>query len=132
MAFGGLKKDKDRNDLITYACLPFLLHNEQRLTLAPQLPQGVDRINFGITEAHASLYYYLPTKFSSHHKRANPPRRRGVGKLVAVAVAIARRGELSVFATTFFALDGAALVQHSQSTPYYYYLYHRVRERRRR
>jgi hypothetical protein len=36
---------------------------------------------------------------------------------------------LSVFATTFFALDGAALVQHSQSTPYYYYLYHRERER---
>jgi hypothetical protein len=78
MAFGGLKKDKDRNDLITYACLPFLLHNEQRLTLAPQLPQGVDRIDFGITEAHASLYYYLPTNFITPQKSQPLPEDGGL------------------------------------------------------
>ncbi len=47
MAFGGLKKDKDRNDLITYDALhPTLLSPITALTqILSQLPQGEDRMN---------------------------------------------------------------------------------------
>jgi len=34
MAFGGLKKGKDRNDLITYVFQSLYLMDEQQLTLA--------------------------------------------------------------------------------------------------
>lgn len=51
MAFGGLKKAKDRNDLITYvarppAPCPFPSPSLARLlTLPAKLPQGVHRIS---------------------------------------------------------------------------------------
>ncbi len=49
MAFGGLKKDKDRNDLITYDSLPPKPHTPTTVLtqILPQLPQGEDRINSG-------------------------------------------------------------------------------------
>ena len=49
MAFGGLKKDKDRNDLITYALPPPPSRSETRPLTATQLPQGGDQINSGVT-----------------------------------------------------------------------------------
>ncbi len=45
MAFGGLKKDKDRNDLITYAPHNLAYDGEPLLTSAGQLPQGLDEID---------------------------------------------------------------------------------------
>lgn len=68
MAFGGLKKEKDRNDLITYVCpgkspqlqRVFFLHRPLTLTF-DQLPQGVYKINelhgkeFGCNDMTASF-----------------------------------------------------------------------------
>ncbi|KAK1847933.1 cytochrome c [Colletotrichum chrysophilum] len=49
MAFGGLKKEKDRNDLIAYVHHPELSLNQHNwtrlLTCAVQLPQGCYEIN---------------------------------------------------------------------------------------
>lgn len=59
MAFGGLKKDKDRNDLITYVslCVSMLLSlsGGQITDWLPQFPQGEHQIDFGITGVGASL-----------------------------------------------------------------------------
>ncbi|KAH7320255.1 cytochrome c, partial [Stachybotrys elegans] len=44
MAFGGLKKEKDRNDLIAYVPPPSCLESVHRLTIF-QLPQGGYRLN---------------------------------------------------------------------------------------
>jgi hypothetical protein len=49
MAFGGLKKDKDRNDLITYALPAPLAPSYSKLTMTPQFPPGEDQINPGVT-----------------------------------------------------------------------------------
>jgi hypothetical protein len=63
MAFGGLKKAKERNDLITLvfsltanALMSFLLANIFSFSL--QLPQGVHRLN------DLMCYYSPPTAFS--------------------------------------------------------------------
>lgn len=48
MAFGGLKKEKDRNDLITYVFSPAYnraLTHERMLTSTVQLPAGIYEID---------------------------------------------------------------------------------------
>jgi hypothetical protein len=61
MAFGGLKKAKERNDLITYV-LPASILGWKFFRLTPpfssQLPQGVHRLN------DLMCYYSPPTAFS--------------------------------------------------------------------
>jgi hypothetical protein len=55
MAFGGLKKTKERNDLITYVYQPQLRAIQDPLLIhLSQLPQGVHRLN--------DLTLLLPTR----------------------------------------------------------------------
>jgi hypothetical protein len=64
MAFGGLKKDKDRNDLITYG-LPFFslpiqfLFSQTLTVFALQLPQGGHRINSSGTPGYGDVVVLL-------------------------------------------------------------------------
>ena len=135
MAFGGLKKDKDRNDLITYDSLPPNLTPLPTMVLTqilPQLPQGEDRINLGRSRDLGVVVLCTTKK-----QKTNPQFTEGGCRLLPVDGRF-RGGErsLSVFATTFFALDGAALysttiVYHrpgggGRRRLYYYYLDYRV------
>jgi hypothetical protein len=114
MAFGGLKKDKDRNDLITYV-LPFTPRNliKQRADHHPTASSRSRLLKFR-HDRGLGVVVLLPPK-------STPQSTRGLGSLSG---RLRGRGEeLSVFATTtttLFALDGAALVKHN-----HYYLYHR-------
>lgn len=54
MAFGGLKKGKERNDLITYVPSPYTVLNTAN---SLQLPQGIHRIN--------DLMFHSPRHFFS-------------------------------------------------------------------
>lgn len=62
MAFGGLKKEKERNDLITYvsplsALFFFFCPRTLTMLLVLQLPQGGDGINDGVNRSLVSLYH---------------------------------------------------------------------------
>lgn len=64
MAFGGLKKGKERNDLITLVPYPTTLLMAQLIFSAIQLPQGIDRID--------DLMFYFPTAFRSRSLTPRP------------------------------------------------------------
>jgi len=73
MAFGGLKKGKERNDLITYVYYFFsplrysasLIATANILSSFQQLPQGVHRLN-------DLMFYYLHGFFRSRSLSPRP------------------------------------------------------------